>query len=144
MRHVVVIGVVCALFVGACSSSEDDALGVVESAYSMFNAGDLEGWIQVRDTGSFYATEEDRDSGFEYMRNQIGPLMDQGARYQDISCESQGYGDWPVADQGLDVPVGYYFVCDTVLRVDATGFERSEQFEWVVADGEVQAVRSNS
>jgi hypothetical protein len=110
MRRVAVIGVVLvfALMAGACSSSEDDALGVVESAYSTFSEGNLEGWVEVRDTGSCSGTEADLDSALEYMRSQVGPLMDEGARYEDISCESQGYGEWPGADEGLDVPVGCY------------------------------------
>jgi hypothetical protein len=145
MRRIVFLVVVPLLVLSGCGSSEGDdpeaaALSTVEAAYEAFNSGDVDTWVEIRDRGSFYATEEDRAEVAEYMAEQVTPEMEGGARYEGIQCESMGDGEWPVADEGL--VEGYYFTCDTTY-VDSAGDEYPEAFEWVVADGEVIAVRSN-
>jgi hypothetical protein len=139
-----------ALVLGSCSSSsaaegvtdEDSALAVIENAHELYNSGDAEAWTEVRDRGSWYATDDDRQEMLDSMSDRTQAEIDAGARYEDIECVSEGPGEWPVADAG---PVaGYYFICETTFVSDST--QRAEQFEWVVSqgrDGAVVAVRSN-
>ena len=132
------------LIVAGCGSSETDseqsALEVVQGAYDTFNAGDLEEWVAIRDQGSYYETPEEKEAAIAYMMELLVPQVEGGARFANIECESLGEGEWPVADAG---PVeGYYFTCDTTF-VDSEGVESADAFEWVVADGEVVAVRSD-
>jgi hypothetical protein len=146
VRRTFFLVVVPLLVLSLCASSDADdpeaaALSSVEAAYETFNSGDVDTWVAIRDRGSAYATDEDQAEMMEYLAEKVTPEMEGGARYEDIQCESMGLGEWPVADAG---PVdGYYFTCDTTY-VDSAGEEHPEAFEWVVAEGEVIAVRSNA
>jgi hypothetical protein len=147
------IWLVLVLGVTACGGSDDDrgvvdeesALEVVEAAYQLYNSGDLEGWIEVRNRGSFFASEEDREGIMEWARDLYGGEMEAGAQYEELGCTSHGLGEWPVADTG---PVtGYYFTCDSEW-ISGTQDPTSQvnHFEWVVSegpDGAVVAVRTS-
>ena len=144
MRWVMCVLGLFGFCVVGCGSSEADseqtALEVVEGAYDAFNAGDVEEWVVIRDQGSYYETPEEQEEAAAYMMELVVPQVEGGARFENIECESLGEGEWPVADAG---PVeGYYFTCDTTF-VDSEGVESADAFEWVVADGEVVAVRSS-
>jgi hypothetical protein len=145
MKRIVFLVVVPLLVVSGCGSSDGDdpeaaALSTVEAAYETFNSGDVDTWVEIRQGGSAFASDEERAEVAEDMADEITPEMEGGARYEGIQCESMGYGEWPAADEG---PVeGYYLTRDTTY-VDSAGDEYPEAFEWVVADGEVIAVRSN-
>lgn len=144
MRRVLSVFGLLGLVVSGCGSSEGDseqaALEVVEGAYEAFNIGDVDEWVDVRDRGSSYETSEEQAEMVAYLRDLVVSQVDGGARFENIECESLGDGEWPVADAG---PVeGYYFECDTVF-VNSAGVESLIAYEWVVADGEVVAVRSN-
>jgi len=146
LTSVLVVLVVTILTIAGCSSSEEvtpeeTAQQAVDAAFALFNAGDVDAWVEIRLRGSAFASDEEREKILEWMRTEeFGPRMAEGAQYEDIACESHGSGEWPVADAG---PVeGYYLTCDTSL-VAGDGSEVGEAFEWVVADGEVVAVRSN-
>ncbi len=144
-KRLVVLLLVLPVVLSGCGSPDEGdpeaaALSTIEAAYETFNSADVDTWVEIRDRGSSYGTDEDRAEVIEYMTGQLTPQVEGGARYENIQCESQGEGEWPVADEG---PVeGYYFTCDTSF-VDADGVEYPEAFEWVVADGQVVAVRSN-
>lgn len=149
MGTMVMIGAVAAAVV-ACSSSEEaagvtdeeSALAVVDAAYEVYNSGDAQGWTEIRDRGSAGLEGEERQEVLDWMVERTLEEFADGARYEQIDCESRGLGEWPVADTGL--AAGYYFVCDTLLVSD--GGEQAEQFEWVVSegpDGAVIAVRSD-
>jgi len=143
MRVWVRLAIVPILFLAGCSSAGDDpeaaAQEVVDAAYATFNSGDVDAWVEIRVLGSYFADDDKRDQSMAMMHTTMGAEMEGGAKYQDISCESHGDGDWPVADTG-DV-AGYYFTCSTVLAEGDS--EVPENFEWVVADGQVVAVRSD-
>ncbi len=143
MRPWAPLAMVAVLALVGCSSAGDDpevaAQDVVDAAYATFNSGDVDGWAEIRDRGSYYASAEDREEAMATLRSTISIEMAAGAQYQDISCEAHGEGDWQVADTG-DV-TGYYLTCSTVLGQGDS--EVTENFEWVVADGQVVAVRSD-
>lgn len=135
---------VVSTFVGGCGSSSEQepdqaALDVVESAYESFNNGDMDAWVEIRNRGSQFGTEQEREDALDRMRHSVGAQIDAGARYTGITCESRGFGEWPVADAGS--VSGYYFTCDTT-RVTGSA-EIAEAFEWVVDGGKVIAVRSD-
>jgi hypothetical protein len=161
MRRGVAISLVLVLGITACGDSADDgatteaqpsgvvdeesALAVIEAAYELYNTGDLEAWIEVRNRGSYFATEEDRQEILDWSRDLYGGEMEAGARYEDVECVSEGLGEWPVADTG---PVaGYYFTCAAPWASspqDTAG--QVNYFEWVVSegpDGAVVAVRTS-
>jgi hypothetical protein len=145
-RLIVSISVAAAVLVVGCGSSdevdpEQDALNVVEAAYASFNNGDADTWVEIRDRGSSYASDADREEGIAILGAETERRVDEGWQYEDIECDSQGEGEWPVADDG-DV-AGHYITCETSL-VDGDGeLVYPEAFEWVVQDGEVVAVRSD-
>lgn len=144
IRFITIIAVAASILAGCGSPNdgdpEEEALQVVEASYDTYNDGDLEGWVEIRDRGSFHASDADRELALERMRADFASGFEAGARYEQIQCESHGDGEWPIADEG---PVsGYYFTCDTRL-VDDEGPIHTEAFEWVVRDGEVIAVRSD-
>lgn len=134
----------CIAIVAGCSGTdttenEATALQTIEDAYASFNDGDAAAWVEIRERGSAYPSQEMRDRVMDDLADEVTEQVQGGARFEDIECESQGLGEWPVADEGT--VEGYYFTCDTTY-VDADGDERIEPFEWVVDDGEVVAVRS--
>lgn len=121
---------------------EESALAVIQAAYELYNAGDLEGWIEVRNQGSAFASDEDRQQILDWEREMYGSEMEAGAQYEELGCTSQGLGEWPVADTGA--VAGYYFTCAS-RWVSGTD-ESLNQFEWVVSegpDGAVVAVRTS-
>jgi hypothetical protein len=75
------------------------------------------------------------------VRIEVEDMTQNGWQYVDIACESQGEGQWSVADEG-DVS-GTYATCDTTLVSDDRTTQYGDAFEWVVHHGEVVAVRSN-
>ena len=121
--------------------AEQDPLGVVEAAYESFNDGDVDVWVEIRDRGSAYPSEEDRAEVLAAMRTEVEDMTQNGWQYVDVACESQGEGEWPVADEGN--VSGTYVACDTTLVSDDGTTQYGEAFEWVVHDGEVVAVTSN-
>jgi hypothetical protein len=121
-------------------TEEQHALSVVEAAYDSFNNGDAEAWVEIRDRGSVYSSELAREINLETRRAEAVGDYEDGERYEDIQCESQGEGEWPVADDGN--VSGYYITCDT-SRVGEQGLIQQEAFEWVVEDREVVAVRTD-
>lgn len=141
-RHVhQLIGIaVVAAVLGGCDQSAADAQDVVDAAYATYNEGDVDAWARIRDRGSSYESDEQRDQTMAQLRDRDRDRVRDGAHYADIACEGHGDGAWPVADDG-DVD-GYYLTCDAVL-VLGDGTELPESFEWVVDDGEVVAVRSD-
>ena len=141
------IALVCAavMVVAGCgepngSDPEADARAVIDDAFATFNAGDYDAWVEVRDRGASHASEADRDETLALMRDRERSLMEDGGHYEEIECESHGDGSWPVAEAG-DVD-GWYFTCRTHF-VFGDGWTAPETFEWVVADGDVVAVRSS-
>ena len=64
----------------------------------------------MRIPGSHYQSDEARELDAEHMAKPAG------GRYTEIRCEAKGEGEWPtIADRGLPVATGFYFICDTVL-----------------------------
>lgn len=129
---------------GDADSDEDAALAVIENAYELWNSGDAVAWVEVRERGSFWESDEQRT---EVLSEVLGWVEDRmtvyDVRYTEIDCESQGFGEWPgVADPGLPVAEGYYFICETEVTSANPEFEVTEVFNWVVAEGEVIAVNS--
>ena len=129
---------------GGDDADEAAALAVVQDAYELFNAGDA-AWLDVRDRGSSYPSEEFREEsraeGIIEFESEVAGIF----RYEDIECESRGLGEWPgIADRGQPVASGYYFVCKTTLTSDAPNATAvPETFNWVVSNGEVVAVNSD-
>ena len=128
------------------SGAEDEAAAgafqAVNDAYDLFNTGNIEAWVEVRDLGSYWASEELRAIRTPGFTLEEQAKYDAGARYVETECVSHGLGDWPdVADDGL--ATGYYFTCDAVLTSDfedSAATRNVESFNWVVNDGAVVAV----
>ena len=131
------------------SGAEDDAataaFQTVNDAYDLYNTGDIETWVEVRDSGSDWPSEEIRAEELPLLQQEIQASYDAGSRYVETECVSHGLGDWPdVADSGL--ATGYYFTCEAVLTSDFEDPDASEvhkAFNWVVNDDVVVAVNSN-
>jgi hypothetical protein len=133
----------------AVVSGADDAataaFQTVNDAYDLYNTGDIEGWVEVRDAGSVWPPEFDRDEGMEEIRQEEQANYDGGARYVETECVTNGLGDWPeIADD--EIVSGYFFVCNAVYTLnyqdpDLAGV--AERFNWVVNDGVVVAVNSS-
>jgi hypothetical protein len=126
-------------------ADEESALAVIDAAYELYDSGDLEGWIDVRNRGSHFATEDDRQEILDWERDLYGGEMEGGARYGDVECVSEGLGEWPIADTGP--VVGYYFACDAPWTPGSQDLgARVDHFEWVVSEGPngtVVAVRTS-
>jgi hypothetical protein len=110
-------------------------------AYHLYATGDPQ-WVVVRDRGGDRPLEgqdlEDSVAAFE-----AGLVAN--PRIEVTSCVSRGFGDWGVFDEGVTGPDGHYFRCNAVEGNDffaALGLEVPAIYEWVVAEGEVVAVRS--
>lgn len=127
---------------------DDDAAGeafaVVVAAYEAYNTGDVEAWADARQPGSYFSSSEARDTDRSEMVEAVGALHASGSRIDVTGCVSHGLGDWPgIADRG--VASGYRFRCETTsanVVLLAGGIELAATFEWVVADGDVVAVKS--
>ncbi len=149
-----------ALALSACSSDDsyptstavvsraDDAatteFQTVTDAYDLYNTGDIEAWVEVRDAGSDWPPDVDRVEGMEELRQEAQARYDLGARYLETECVSHGEMNWPgIADEGL--ASGYHFTCDGIYILD---FENPDLtsivkgLNWVVKDGVVVAVNS--
>lgn len=151
---------IAVLVLSACSSDDtyptstavvsgaDDAAAaafqVVNDTYDLFNTGDIEAWVEVRDSGSAWPSEEVRSREMPAIIEEAQSKYDEGSRYVETECVSQGLGSWPgVADEG-DV-TGYYFTCTTALTKESAGRGLSqvdEFYKWVVNEGVVVAVTS--
>ena len=121
-----------------------EAFEVVSDSYDLYNTGEIETWVEVRDRGSDWPSEEIRSEGMEEIRQVEQARWAAGARYVETECVSHVLDDWPdIADSG--VATGYYFTCLAVLtdnNEDADAFRRRDRFTWVVDDGVVVAVNS--
>jgi hypothetical protein len=122
---------------------EDAAQAVVDQAYAAFNSGDVERWVEMREPGSFFATEEDRAESAAWMSEVAEEQVASGAQFTDIECTSHGEGEWPdVADPGVPTPIGIYITCATILTPETVRGAGRVAFEWVIADDAVVAVMS--
>jgi hypothetical protein len=130
----------------ADTAAEAAAFEPVRRAYDLYNLGKIGEWVEVRDSGSVWPSEEQRTEGMEERRMEERVGYEAGFRYVDTECVSNGLGDWPgVADDGA--VTGYYFTCESVwTRHDENleAFAVYESFNWVVNDGAVAAVNSES
>ena len=121
------------------------AFQTVNDSYDLYNTGDIEAWVEVRDAGSVWPDGVDVEAEKEEIVKEDQTFYDNGARFVDTVCVSLGLGDWPdIADEGI--AAGYYFTCDAVVTrdfEDATRTTVVEAFNWVVNDGVVVAVNSD-
>jgi hypothetical protein len=125
---------------GGVDGPEAEGLATIEAAYAVYNTGDFDAWMEVRDRGSSYRSEADRLDALEWIRAREGPPMEAGARFEDIECLSHGEGSWPVPDRGE--AEGWYFTCDAT-HVLGDGSSEEATLDWVVDDGEVVAVKDH-
>lgn len=134
-----------AVVTGAEDDTATEQFQAVDEAYDLYNTGDVEAWVEVRDSGSQWPSDEDRTEGMEKLRQQVQANYDAGSRYVETECVSHGFDDWEgVADGAL--ATGYYFTCEAVLTSDfedSDATKVSESFNWVVNEGVVVAVNSN-
>ena len=121
------------------------AFQTVNDSYDLYNTGEIEAWVEVRDAGSVWPDCVDVEAEMEEIIKEDQTFYDNGARYVDTVCVSLGLGDWPdIADEGI--AAGYYFTCDAVVTRDFEDSTRTtvvEAFNWVVNDGVVVAVNSD-
>ena len=122
------------------------AYQVVLDTYAAYNSGEAARWVELRDRGSRWPSEATRVDGLQVEVEFVRAEHALGSRLASSGCTSHGLSDWPdVADVGL--ATGYYFTCEMVLTDaigDAGGLELPESFNWVVSDGDVVAVNSES
>jgi len=117
-----------------------EAFSAVEEAYHFLNTGDLR-WIEIRGRGSSPGTPEDEEAVRQYST----AMMAADPRYNVSVCVSNGSGEWAIADPGVPIPVGHYFVCEAIYTdalLEVAGVHPSEEFHWVVGDEGIVAVRS--
>ena len=128
----------------ADTAAEAAAFEPVNRAYDLYNLGNIGEWVEVRDLGSVWPSEEQRTQGMEEWRSEERVRYQAGFRYVATECVSNGLGDWPgVSDDGA--VTGYYFKCESVWtrHYENLGeFGVYESFNWVVKDGAVLAVNS--
>lgn len=121
------------------------ARAVVDSAYALFNDGDV-GWVELRDRGSAYESEAERQENLAEGEVEILNSAAAGMRIDLIDCTFQGVGRWSsVADE--ETVTGYYFICDTQLTDafrEPVGLFLPEEYHWVINDGDVVAVKSQN
>jgi hypothetical protein len=133
----------------AVVSGADDATAAefqtVNDTYDLYNTGDIEAWVEVRDAGSVWPADVDRDAAMEEIVQGEQANYDGGARYVETECVSHGLDDWPeIADEGL--ASGHYFTCNAVYTLDYENSDLTgvvDRFDWVVTDGVVVAVSSS-
>jgi hypothetical protein len=130
-------------------SDGDDAAAVqferVSHAYDLYNVGSIDAWVEVRDRGSAWPSDEARRGGLDLEREAVTEQYEAGSRYIDTTCVSHGFGEWlDIAD---DRPTsGYYFTCQSIRTLDHEDPDASrelEVFSWVVSNGKVTAVSSD-
>jgi hypothetical protein len=130
--------------VSEADGAATDAFEVVSDSYDLYNTGELEAWVEVREKGSSWSPDVVPSEVLEDERRRNQSWWNVGARYVETECVSHGLDDWwDIADSG--VATGYYFTCLTVLTdnyEDADARQQSEAFNWVVNDGVVVAVNS--
>lgn len=144
MRGAAVVVALAAMASGCASdavSEEEAAMRVVEEAYAAFNSGDVERWVEVREAGSYFASEEDREESAVWLTGVTEAQVAAGAEFTEIECESLGEGEWSGIADG-EVAQGFHITCETVLTPETVEFAGPTVFEWVVADDTVVAVTS--
>jgi hypothetical protein len=124
-----------------------EAFAAVEEAYAVYNSGDPEAWGEIRSAGSFFETPEAMERDRAFWVDTYGAFMAAGSRLQVDDCVSHGFGEWPgIADEELPTAPGFWFTCrvtETITFFESGGIDlRPEEWEWVVADGEIVAVTS--
>lgn len=115
------------------------AMVVINEAYAAFNLGNVERWVAMRDPGSRYGSQAQRNTSIQESTQWTKSLMAAGAQFTKIECRSYGEGEWSgIADGGVAVK-GHYVTCDTVVST-APIEGGPATFEWVIANDRVAAV----
>lgn len=117
------------------------AFEAVAAAYDAYDSGEAETWTTVRSQGNL-----DPQQGFNESVAVGRTLMAANAHYEVEACSYQGFDDWPNMMDSGDLVTGHSFMCHAVHSDsfnDFSGVVIVEDFNWVVADGKVAAVRSD-
>ena len=119
------------------------ALAVIEGAIRAFNSGNASEWVALRDKGSVYPSEEERQADLPAWEAHVAAEHAVGTRMEIVDCISHGHGVWPgIADTPLPDAVGFRFTCEietTDSFRDLGGVAAIEFVEWVVDETTVIA-----